>query len=128
MAASSTGFSPSGSVSELPPDAGVVFPVGEEGTRSTSATGRAVLADAVRGMDPALADEVLATGNWRSGYLRPFREMTRLALVRPGAAAGISAAGLASVHERFRFRRGGEDLPLSAVAELAASRGSPRGS
>jgi hypothetical protein len=116
MAASSAASAPPG-----PPDAGVVFPAGEDGTRSTSATGRAVVADAVRALAPALADEVFATGNWRSGYLRPFREMTRLALVRPGAATAISAAGLASVHERFRFRRGGEDLPLSAVGELAAS-------
>jgi hypothetical protein len=100
-------------------DAGVVFPA-DGGTRSTSTTGRAVVADAVRAVAPALADEVLSTPDWRSGYLRPFREMTRLALVGPGAATGISAAGLASVHERFRFRRGGEDLPLSAVRELAA--------
>jgi hypothetical protein len=105
---------------EVSPDAGVVFPV-EGGSRSTSATGRSVVADAVRGADPALAQEVLAAADWRSGYLRPFREMTRLALVRPGAATGISAAGLRSVHERFRFRRDGEDLPLSAVGELAAS-------
>src|SRR4051812_48445412 len=66
-----------------PPDAGVVFPV-EGRARSTSATGRAVVADAVGAVDPALAGEALSTTDWRSGYLRPFREMTRLALVRPG--------------------------------------------
>jgi hypothetical protein len=111
--------SPHASGSPEPPDAGVVFPV-EGRARSTSATGRAVVADAVGAVDPALAGEALSTTDWRSGYLRPFREMTRLALVRPGAATTISAAGLASVHERFRFRRGGEDLPLSAVRELAS--------
>jgi hypothetical protein len=99
----------------------VVFPAGEGGARSTSATGRAVAADAVRGVAPEFADEVLATANWRTGYVRPFREMTRLALLRPGAATAISAAGLASVHERFRFRRGGEDLPLSVLGELVPS-------
>jgi hypothetical protein len=99
----------------------VVFPADANGARSTSATGRAVVADAVRVVAPALAQEVLAAGNWRSGYLGPFREMTRLALVHPGAAGTISAAGLASVHERFRFRRDGEDLPTAAVAELSAS-------
>jgi hypothetical protein len=105
----------------LPPDAGVVFPLGEDGSRSTSAAGRAVVADAVRAHAPGLAAEVLATRDWRTGYLGPFRETTRLALVTPGAATGVSRAGLASVHERFRFRRDGEDLPLSVVPELAAS-------
>jgi hypothetical protein len=105
---------------DVSPDAGVVFPA-EGDTRSTSATGRAVVADAVRAVAPALAQEVLSTADWRSGYLRPFREMTRLALVRPAATAAISAAGLASVHQRFRFRRDGEDLPLTAVPELAAA-------
>src|SRR4051812_37119084 len=109
--------------SDPAPDAGVVFPAAEGGARSTSATGRAVTADAVRVASPALADEVLATTNWRSRYVRPYREMTRLALVRPGAATAISAAGLAAVHERFRFRRGGEDLPLSAGPGLAAGAG-----
>src|SRR4051794_32642136 len=111
--------------SDPAPDAGVVFPAGEGGARSTSATGRAVTADAVRVASPALADEVLATTNWRSRYVRPYREMTRLALVRPGAATAISAAGLAAVHERFRFRRGGEDLPLSVIGALASSSADP---
>src|SRR6185369_10662882 len=64
-----------------------------------------------------------ATANWRTGYVRHFREMTRLALLHEGAATAISAAGLAAVHERFRFRRGGEDFPLSSVSDLAVSSG-----
>ncbi len=102
-------------------DAGVVFPLGEGGGRSTSGTGRAVVADAVRAVAPDLAREVLGTRDWRTGYVRPFREMTRLALEQPSAAVPVSAAGLAAVHERFRFRRDGEDLPLASVATLASS-------
>jgi hypothetical protein len=97
------------------PDDGVVFPL-VEGARSTSATGRAVLADALRAVAPELADRVAAVPDWRRGYLASFREMTRLALVDPAAGGRISADGLDAVHTRFRFRRGGEDLPLEAAA------------
>jgi hypothetical protein len=96
----------------------VVFPLGGEG-RSTSPAGRGVVADAVRAVAPDLAQQVLDTRAWRTGYLPHFREMTRLALTAPGGPTSIAAAGLASVHERFRYRHDGEDLPLSAVAELA---------
>src|SRR4051812_47244823 len=43
-----------GQSSDPAPDAGVVFPAGEGGARSTSATGRAVTSDAVRVASPAL--------------------------------------------------------------------------
>jgi hypothetical protein len=81
-------------------------------SRSTSATGRAVLADAVRAVAPALADEVLATSNWRSGYLRPFREMTRLALVPPGAAA--SRAPCSGSRWRSGWCSAARETPLDA--------------
>ena len=102
------------------PDAGVVFQL-VDGTRSTSATARGVLAQAAEAADPELAAGILAVRDWRSGYLAPFRDLTRLALERPASTAAIATAGLAAVHERFRFRRGGEDLPLSAVADLATA-------
>ena len=101
--------------SSLDADAGVVFPL-VAGARSTSATGRAVVADALRAVAPEAADRVLAVHDWRSGYLAPFRAMTRIALVDPAAVAPIAADGLAAVHARFRFRRGGQDLPLEAAA------------
>src|SRR4051794_14924669 len=96
-------------------DEGVVFPLTGQ-TRSTSATGRAVVADALRAVDPALADQVLGVRDWRRGYLAPYREMTRRALVAPGAATTISADGLAAVHARLCFRRGAQELPLEVAA------------
>jgi hypothetical protein len=102
------------STSPLDADDGVVFPL-VAGARPTSATGRAVVADALRAVAPDAADRVLAVQDWRRGYLVPFRAMTRIALVDPAAVATIAADGLAAVHARFRFRRGGEDLPLEAA-------------
>jgi len=83
-----------------------------EGRRSSSSTGRAVVADAVRALDPALADDVLAIKDWRSGYLEPFRRMTEFDLTLAGAAVTAGAAGLASVHRRFVVAHAGQDLPL----------------
>lgn len=107
-------------------DDGTAFPE-VDGHRSTSSTGRAVVADAVRAADPRLAAAVEAERDWRHGYLAHFREMTVRAATVPGAAVGISTAGLDALHRRFRFRTGREDLPLRAalLAGLDAVRRHP---
>ena len=48
--------------------AGVVFPASADGRRSTSAVGRAVVADALREADPAGAGDAERDTNWRRGY------------------------------------------------------------
>jgi hypothetical protein len=107
-------------------DDGTTFPE-VDGHRSTSSTGRAVVAEAVRAADPQLAAAVEAERDWRHGYLAHFREMTARAATVPGAAVGISTAGLDAVHRAFRFRTGGEDLPLRPTlrAGLEVSRRTP---
>jgi hypothetical protein len=105
---------------------GVIFPL-VAGRRSTSATGRAVLADAVRAVDPGLAAEALASPDWRSGYLESYRRMTELATIRPGAAASISADGLAAVHRRFVVGVDGVDVPLDQALSGALDPGRPPG-
>lgn len=94
------------------PDSGVVFPL-VDGTRSTTATGRAVLADAVRGQDPGLAAEIEREKDWRTGYLSSYRRVTTREAVSAAAARQVAEAGLASVAERFRFHRHGQDEPLA---------------
>jgi hypothetical protein len=54
---------------------GVVFPASADGRRSTSALGRAVVADALRPVDPAGALGAEHETNWRSGYLVHFRRL-----------------------------------------------------
>ena len=103
---------------------GVVFPV-VGGHRSTSATGRAVLADAVRPVDPALAEQVSAQRDWHVSYLDAYRRMTELAVTAPDGAQRISAAGLASVHQRFLIRRAGEDLPIAQAMTRSLAQPSP---
>ncbi len=108
-------------------DDGVVFPL-TDGRRSTSAVGRAVVADSVRPRDAALADRIAATSDWRRGYLDAFREMTALSVASPAATLDVCAAGLASVHDRFRFAGAGGEVPLDAALAAGleqARRGMP---
>ena len=82
---------------------GVVFPAGPDGRRSTAALGRAVVADALRPVDPAGALAAEQETNWRAGYLVHFRRLVEAGLASPAAAARPSpTAGLASLHDRMR--------------------------
>lgn len=91
---------------------GVAFPEGGDGRRSTTATGRAVFADSIRSIDPALAARIEHTSDWRSGYIGPLRDIVTAAAMTPDAALAISRDGLESAHRRFTFARGSEQLPL----------------
>lgn len=81
---------------------GLVFPSDAEGRRSTSATGRAVVADALREVDPPGARAVQQETNWRSGYLVHFRRLLEAGLVSRDAAVTVARQGLESLHERMR--------------------------
>jgi hypothetical protein len=92
---------------------GVDFPVASDGRRSTSAFGRAVIADALRGTDPAGALGAEHETNWRSGYLTHFRRVIEAGLPTRNDALTIAADGLASLRTRMRsVRPGGEEADL----------------
>jgi hypothetical protein len=82
---------------------GVVFPA-VDGRRSTSATGRAVVADALAPVDPVGSAAAHRETSWRSGYLTHFRRLVEAGLASPADAVAVADAGLASVHERMRWR------------------------
>ncbi len=110
----------------MPSDAaptGVVFPE-VDGKRSTSATGRSVVADALQPVDPVGAAAALRETNWRSGYLTHFRRLVEAGLATPSDAVAVADAGLASVHDRMRWRDpDGKESRLSAA--LGGVVGSP---
>ncbi|MEW2382192.1 hypothetical protein AB0873_08875 [Micromonospora sp. NPDC047707] len=81
---------------------GVVFPRTGAG-RSTSALGRAVVADALRAVDPVGAGAAEHETNWRHGYLVHFRRLVEAGLLSRDAALTIARDGLASLHERMRY-------------------------
>lgn len=80
---------------------GVVFPT-TDGTRSTSALGRAVVADALRAVDPIGARSAEHETDWRHGYLGHFRRLVEAGLLSREAALTVARDGLASLHARMR--------------------------
>jgi hypothetical protein len=102
---------------------GVVFPVARSGGRSTSAVGRAVIADALREVDPTGAGAAERETNWRSGYIRHLRRATEAGLGSRAAALTIARSGLASVTDRMRVAPDeGPDEPLMALRTAAPGR------
>ncbi len=99
---------------------GVVFPE-VDGRRSTAATGRAVVADALRRVDPVGAGAAERETNWRSGYLPHFRRLVEAGLTSPEAARTIAVDGLASLTTRLRYRPEGRGDGETTLAEAAAS-------
>ncbi len=101
----------------------VDFPIGADGSRSTTATGRAVIADALRQVDPAAARRVEAIKDWRSDYLSAIRELVTVAAASPTAAVDVSREGLRSLHERFVWTDEEGDQPLSGRIGRQRTRG-----
>jgi len=101
---------------------GVVFPAGPEGRRSTAAVGRAVVADALRPVDPPGARAAEHETNWRSGYLTHLRRAVEAGLPSREAALAVAGSGLASLHARMRVAGPDGDADLGTLAEAPARR------
>ena len=86
---------------------GVLFPLEADGRRSTASTGRAVWADAVRGVDDTLGARIGRVGDWRKDYVDLVVAHTAAATRTPAAAVQVARQGLASLGERMRFERDG---------------------
>src|SRR5215467_5719659 len=103
--------------------AGVEFPVAGDGRRSTSAFGRSVIADALRGTDAAGALGVEQETNWRSGYLTHFRRVIEAGLASRDAALAIADDGLASLHGQMCVvSADGQEGDLAELQTRAPSR------
>jgi hypothetical protein len=101
--------------------AGVAFPAAADGRRSTSALGRAVVADALSEVDPAGALDAGRETNWRSGYLAHFRRLIEAGLASRQAAMSVAGGGLASLHRRMRVvGLDGEETGLDALLSAPA--------
>src|SRR5256886_2767922 len=99
----------------------VAFPAAADGRRSTSALGRAVVADALRRVDPAGASAAGREASWRAGYLAHFRTLIEAGLASRQAAMSVARDGLASLHGRLRVVRPGEpETSLGALLSAPA--------
>ncbi|MBP9918882.1 MAG: hypothetical protein KBF43_09890 [Dermatophilaceae bacterium] len=100
---------------------GVVFPFAGE-SRSTSAAGRAIVADALRPVDPIGAQAAAAESGWRTAYPEHFRRLVVAGLSSPEAAVTIAQTGAAAVHEHLAWASvdGSEGTLAEAVAAISA--------
>jgi hypothetical protein len=103
--------------------AGVVFPVSAGDRRSTSAVGRAVVADALRQVDPVGALDAEQDTNWRTGYVVHFRRLVEAGLASKDAAVSVARDGLESVHRQMHVApEGGEETGLDSLLAAPAQR------
>src|SRR4051794_6641775 len=100
---------------------GVLFPLGENGRRSTMATNRAVWADAGRPVDEDLAARISLAEPWRSEYLPHVRAVTERGARSADTAKRVAQSGLAAARARMVFRQEGVDHPLAEAPTLAAA-------
>jgi hypothetical protein len=101
--------------------AGVVFPVSADGRRSTSAVGRAVVADALRRADRAGELVAERDANWRRGYLVHFRRLVEAGLTSADAAVSVARDGLESLHRRI-VHPAGEETGLGSLLSAPVQR------
>jgi hypothetical protein len=102
---------------------GVAFPRSGSGERSTSAVGRAVVAEALATVDPPGARAAERETNWRSGYIKHLRRATEAGLASREAALTIARDGLTAVHEQMVVADGDdEDRPLEVLRSAPAAR------
>jgi hypothetical protein len=101
----------------------VVFPTSADGRRSTSAVGRAVVADALRKADPAGASDAERDTNWRKGYVVHFRRLVEAGLASKEDAVSIARDGLESLHGRMRVvHADGDETGLGSLLSGPADR------
>ncbi|MCW2714008.1 MAG: hypothetical protein JWN88_1055 [Frankiales bacterium] len=98
---------------------GVVFPLGDDGRRSTAATGRGVWADAVRGVDDDLAGRIARASDWRKGYVEAVVAHTAAATRTAAGAVQVARAGLDSLNGRMRFERDGKTTSVTQAVAAA---------
>lgn len=76
--------------------------------------GRAVVADALRPVDPTGARAAEQTTSWRTDYLVHFRRLIEAGLESPEAAFSVAQGGLDSLHGRMRVVDGSAEHRLDA--------------
>lgn len=87
--------------SDRTPTTGVQFPAGPDGNRSTGSLAKDVVAEALATVDPAAAERVRRTKDWRKGYIAPFTEMVAVGVADAAAWDGVARTALETLQSRM---------------------------
>lgn len=100
--------------STLPePANGIVFPVDDNGRRSSLATNAHIFAAAIERIDPATAVAIRENPKWRSTYPDYVRRVVAHGIAAGENATQIARDGLAAAYDQFWFMREGVERPLA---------------
>jgi hypothetical protein len=97
---------------------GVSFPRSGDG-RPTTPTARGMVADAVAGVRPDLAERIASGRSWRTEYVGFLREITAASAADGNAALAIAERGLRSMRHRLVLERDGDERPLDERSDAA---------
>ena len=80
---------------------GINFPRGDGAGRSSTPTGKAILAASVAELDPELSRRIGAVKNWRTEYPKAFEDVVRVEARSARSAIDVARAGLAKATSLF---------------------------
>ena len=99
-----------------PAAAGIVFPAGPDGARSTARAGAAIVAAALGPLDAAHAAAARDEPDWRRAYPTHLRRLTEGGLADPRAAVDAARAGLDAAWRTLAWADGsGGERPLASA-------------
>ena len=102
---------------------GVSFSTGADGRQSTTRAGRAVVAAALRPVDPVGATAAEQETAWRSGYVLHFRRLVEAGIATPEAWLSIADAGLDAVRRTLVVTAAdGTEQALDSLSGAPAAR------
>jgi hypothetical protein len=86
-----------------PPPRGLCWPKDRRGERSSTDVNKAIVAAALRAVDPDAADRALQCKSWRFGYVKYLKDLVKGQCQSPEAALASAQAGLDMAYELFEF-------------------------
>jgi hypothetical protein len=95
---------------------GIQFPAGADGKHSSSAAGRAAVADALP-KGSAEQKACASEKNWRFGYKKHFANHFKAALESTKDAVTLAQSGLDHLHREFQFVRDGKACSLEEALD-----------
>lgn len=92
---------------------GLQWPLDDKGKRASGAPGQRILSAALRELDAAAADAVLAERRWRQAYPTHWRSLVQAQAARPLGVVASARAGLDAAWRELPFVRNSKDLVLA---------------